>query len=406
MACSVAEAVIVGGIRRSACICAFDADDQDMMMSKSGYNFPTRRYLSNNSMVFEERPSAADFLQIWSMIAKNGTGEPGLLNLGAMRLRCPDRRDASKLFITNPCAEAVLRDQGLCNLSSAILRADDDLDDALHKVETATWLGVIQSTFTDFHLTSPEWKANAEEERLLGVSISGQADAPHLITKDNLIAMKQKILKTAKKASKIMGISMPAATTAIKPEGTSSCLVDSSSGIHERFAQYYIRRYRISTHDPLFRLMKDQGVPMVPEVGQTEGTANTYVIEFPIKAPEGAILRSQKSALEQLEHYKLIQEYYCEMNASCTIYVKESEWFEVGAWTFRNWDFVSGLSFLPYDGSVYKLAPYEEIQEEQYLKLLKEFPKIDYSVLSSYENEDLTQGSKEYACTGGACELK
>jgi ribonucleotide reductase alpha subunit len=309
-------------------------------------------------------------------------------------------------FNTKNCGETALRDQGLCNLSSVVLRSDDDLDDVLQKVETATWLGIIQSTFTDFHIDSPEWTANANEERLLGVSVSGQMDAPHLITKDNLTAMKQKALKTAKKASKLMGINMPAAITCIKPDGTVSQLVDSSSGMHERYAKYYIRRYRISTTDPLFRLLNDQGVPMSPEVGQSAETANTYVVEFPIKSPEGAVVRSQKSALEQLEHYRLVQQSYCEMAASMTIYIKDSEWLLVGNWLYENWDIVCGLSFLPYDTGSYKLAPYEEITEDQYLKLVKEFPKIDYTVLSAYETEDQTEGAKTYACIGNLCELK
>ena len=307
--------------------------------------------------------------------------------------------------VTGQCGETLLRDHGLCNLSSVVLRPDDDLDDVFDKIETATWLGVIQSTFTEFNWVRDEWKTNCEEERLMGLSLSGQLDAFPLITPDNLKAMRKKAIKIARKASKHLGINMPVAITCVKPEGSSSQLVDSSSGMHPRYDKYYIRRYRISAHDPLCKMLKDQGFILSPEVGQEEPNVMTYVVEFPIKSPDNSIVRSDISALRQLEHYRIIQENWCEMNASMTIYVKENEWFEVGNWVYHNWEIVNGLSFFPYDGGKYQLAPLESITEDQYNEMISKHPKIDYSQLYKYESEDYTIGSRSYACVSGACEL-
>lgn len=308
-------------------------------------------------------------------------------------------------IITHNCGEIMLRHKEFCNLSEVVVRAEDDLDTLLDKVETATWIGVIQSMFTHFPYLSPEWKKNCEEERLLGVSLTGQMDAVELLTPDILKALKKKAIKVAEHASKKMGINMPAAITCVKPSGTVSQLVDSSSGLHTRYSQYYIRRYRISATDPLLRLLADQGVPMTPEVGQEAATANTWVVEFPVKSPDNCITRNDMTAIQQLEHYKKLQQYWCEHNASATIYVKDSEWFEVGNWVYQNWDFINGVSFLPHDGGIYQLAPYEEITKDKYDKLVKKFPKIDYTQLSVYELEDQTQGASALACVSGVCEI-
>ena len=405
IACQIAESVVMGGVRRSSLISLFDYDDQDMINSKAGCNWPKRRMMANNSMVCDSKPTASEFLKVWATLATNGTGEPGIFNLGQAVARSPDRRDSQKIVGCNPCAEALLRHKGLCNLSSVVLRADDDLDDVFDKIEAAVWIGAIQSTFTDFHFISPEWKENCEEERLLGVSLSGQMDAPHLITPDNLTAMRKKALKVAKKAAKHLEINVPAAITVVKPEGTSSQLTDASSGMHPRYAKYYIRRYRISANDPLLKMMRDQGFKIDTEVGQNEPNVSTYVVEFPIKAPEKCITRHDVSAIQQLEHYRIIQENWCEMNASMTIYVKEDEWFEVGNWVYKNWDIVSGLSFLPFDGGNYKLAPYEEITEERYVEMIKDRKPVDYSQLVTYEKEDNTTGAKTLACSGDKCDI-
>ncbi len=280
-------------------------------------------------------------------------------------------------------------------------------------MECATWLGVIQSTFTKFPYLRKKWKKNCEEERLLGVSLTGQLDNINLMTPDKLTAMKKRAIKTAKRAAKILNINTPVAITCGKPSGTVSQLVNSASGAHPRYSEYYIRRYRIAATDPLFHMLKDQGVPLSPEVGQrqteiknwTPDKVNTWVLEFPVKSPKKAIFRDKFSALEQLEHYKMIQKYWCEHNQSITVYVKDDEWFEIGNWVYKNWDIVCGVSFLPYDGGNYELAPYEEIDKHTFEKLKEKFPKIDYNELTKYEKEDNTSGSKSYACVGDLCEL-
>lgn len=316
--------------------------------------------------------------------------------------------------ITGQCHEVALRSFQFCNLSEVVIRTDDDLDDLLSKVETATWIGILQSTLTDFKYLRKEWAENCNEERLLGVSLTGQMDNHPLMTPDNLTAMKKKALKIAQKASKTLGINMPAAVTLGKPSGSVSQLTNASSGCHVRYSPYYIRRYRISSTDPLLTMLKDQKIPMNPEVGQrkheikdwSEDKVKTWVLDFPIKSPDGAITRHNVDAIKQLEHYKLLQTYWCEHAQSCTIYVKDEEWFEVGNWVYQNWGIVNGISFLPYDGGIYELAPYEEITEKKYLELVGEFPIIDYAKLSQYEIEDNTEGAKSYACSGDVCELK
>lgn len=307
--------------------------------------------------------------------------------------------------ITGQCGEIMLRHKQFCNLSEVVVRKEDDVDDLMDKVECATWIGVIQSTFTYFPYLSKEWKENCEEERLLGVSLTGQMDNPEILTPSTLKALKNKAIKVAKLASQKMNINMPAAITCVKPSGTVSQLVDSASGLHVRYSEYYIRRYRISATDPLYKLLKDQKVPMRPENGQTEENASTWVVSFPVASPKNCITRHDVTAIDQLEHYKKIQENWCEHNASATIYVKDSEWFEVGNWVYKNWDIINGVSFLPFDGGVYEQAPYEEITKEQYNKLVEKFPKIDYSVLSKYELEDNTTGASTLACVSGVCEL-
>ena len=292
-----------------------------------------------------------------------------------------------------------------CNLSEVVVREDDDLDTLLDKVETATWLGVLQSTFTDFPYLRKEWKKNCGVERLLGVSLTGQMDRPSLMNSEVLKALKSRVIRISRKASTALGVNMPVATTCVKPSGTVSQLVDSASGCHPRYSQYYIRRYRISATDPLFKMLKAQGVPCQPENGQDAETATTWVFEFPVKSPDGCLTRKDVTAMEQLKHYKNLQLNWCEHNASMTVYVKEDEWFEVGNWVYKNWDIINGVSFLPYDGGHYELAPYEEIDHYTYESLIKKFPDINYDELSQYELEDETQGSHEYACVGDKCDI-
>lgn len=441
----IAQIVVVGGVRRSSEISLSDLDDELMRGAKSG-KFPVRRYMANNSAVYNSKPDIVTFMKEWTALVASGSGERGICNLEAARVMAPKRRDNSLISGANPCFEILLRSQEFCNLSEVVTRSDDDIDTMLEKIETATWAGIIQACFTNFPYLSKRWKENCDEERLLGVSITGQFDAPHLFTKEALKAYKSKAIKVAKKASDIMGIPMPAAICCVKPSGTVSQLVDSSSGLHPRFAKYYIRRYRIASVDPLFRMVRDQGLPVSPENGQrkqdyvkalkayenalnggiaenlamrdaksicpffdnngwTPDKVNTWIVSFPVAAPKNAITIEDVSAIDQLEHYKKIQKNWCEHNASITVYVKSEEWLTVGDWVFRNWDIVNGVSFLPVSEHIYEQAPFEKITKEEYDKMAKTFPKIDYSQLSKYEKEDNTEGAKSLACQGGACDL-
>ena len=400
----IAEIVVVGGVRRSSQISLSDLDDKEMRQAKE-WPFPIKRAMANNSAVFREKPSAADFLIEWGALAKSGTGERGIFNLEAAQSKAPSRRYAPLIQGTNPCGEIMLREMEFCNLSEVVIREDDDLDSLLDKVETATWLGVIQSSFTYFPYLRKEWKKNCDVEALLGVSLTGQMDNPSVLTSEALKALKSRVLRISRKASTILGTKMPAATTCVKPSGTVSQLVDSASGVHPRYSQYYIRRYRIAARDPLFRMLKDLGIPANPEVGQDKKTASTWVLEFPVKAPDNCITRKDLSALDQLKHYKNLQHNWCEHNASMTVYVRDDEWFEVGNWVYQNWDIINGVSFLPYDGGKYELAPYEEIDIHSYERLIKTLPLINYTQLSDFEQEDNTQGKAEYACAGDKCEI-
>ena len=369
----IAEIVVVGGVRRSSQISLSDLDDKDMRHAKE-WPFPIKRAMANNSAIFREKPSAAQFLKEWASLALSGTGERGIFNLSAAQSRAPSRRYAPLIQGTNPCGEIMLRDMEFCNLSEVVVREDDDLDSLLDKVETATWLGVIQSTFS-------------------------------ILTSEALKALKSRVLRISRKAANILGINVPVATTCVKPSGTVSQLVDSASGVHPRYSQYYIRRYRIAARDPLFMMMKDAGIKAHPENGQTEEDATTWVLEFPVKSPDGCMTRKDVSALDQLSHYKNLQHNWCEHNASMTVYVRDDEWFEVGNWVYKNWDIINGVSFLPYDGGKYELAPYEEIDARTYERLIKKLPVIDYTQLSKYELEDNTQGKSEFACVGDKCEI-
>lgn len=400
----IAEIVVVGGVRRSSQISLSDLDDTEMRHAKD-WPFPIKRAMANNSAIFREKPSAADFLIEWGALAKSGTGERGIFNLSSAQDKAPSRRYAPLIQGTNPCGEIMLRDMQFCNLSEVVIREEDDLDTLLDKVETATWLGVIQSSFTNFPYLRKEWKKNCDVEALLGVSLTGQMDNPSVLTSEALKALKSRVLRISRKASVVLGTKMPAATTCVKPSGTVSQLVDSASGVHPRYSQYYIRRYRIAARDPLFELMKAMGIKCNPENGQTAKDASTWVLEFPVKSPDGCITRKDVTALDQLSHYKNLQHNWCEHNASMTVYVRDDEWFEVGNWVYKNWDIINGISFLPYSGGKYELAPYEEIDARTYERLIKALPLINYALLSKYEHQDNTQGKSEFACVGDKCEI-
>jgi hypothetical protein len=327
-------------------------------------------------------------------------------NFGIITSSQDDRAITSSGVFVHNCGEIILRNQQFCNLSELVTRSDDDIEVLLRKVETAVWIGAIQSCATDFPYLRPSWKRNCEAERLLGVSITGQMDNPQLLTDENLVHLKRHALKIAKRASQVLGINLAAAVTCVKPSGTVSQLAACSSGLHQRWSKFAIRRYRISSSDPLFRFARDQGIPMLPEVGQDATTATRWVLEFPERAPDTAVVKGQMSALEQLEWYRKMRRHWCEHNASCTIYVKPDEWLAVGHWVYTNWDFVNGLSFLPDDGGVYELAPYQAITEEEYNRRVAAFPRLDFSQLSRYEVDDRTEGARTFACSGDKCELR
>jgi ribonucleoside-diphosphate reductase alpha chain len=400
----IAEIVVVGGVRRSSQISLSDLDDKEMRHAKD-WPYPIKRAMANNSAIYRDKPSAAQFLKEWGSLAQSGTGERGIFNLEAAQSKAPPRRYAPLIQGTNPCGEIMLRDMEFCNLSEVVVRPEDDLDSLLDKVECAAWLGVIQSSFTSFPYLRKQWKKNCDTEALLGVSLTGQMDNPSLLSSEALKALKSRVIRISRKASGLLGTKMPTATTCVKPSGTVSQLVDSASGVHPRWSQYYIRRYRIAARDPLFTMMRDMKIPCHPENGQTKKNASTWVLEFPVKSPDGCITRKDVTAMDQLKHYKNLQHNWCEHNASMTVYVREDEWFEVGNWVYQNWDIINGVSFLPYDGGHYELAPYEEIDIHTYERLIKTLPLIDYNKLSKYELVDNTQGKGEYACVGDKCDI-
>ena len=410
--CKIGEVVVMGGVRRTALISLSDLDDIEMREAKYGqfYNIEPQRAMANNSAVYIEKPSATQFLDEWIALAKSGSGERGIFNRGGLKKQIPDRRwklmgENSETVGTNPCGEILLRSKQFCNLSEVVCRADDTEETLLEKIKIATIVGTYQSMLTNFKYLSKEWKQNCEEERLLGVSLTGQWDCEVVRNPMTLLKLKAKAIETNKLYAERFKINPSTAITCVKPSGTVSQLVDSSSGMHPRHSQYYIRRVRIAMHDPLFKMLVDQDIKYKPEVGQTDDTATTYVIEFPIKAPDGAILKNDISALEQLEHWKLVKENFCEHNPSVTISVGSDEWISTSNWVYNNWDIVGGLAFLPRDENVYELAPYEEITKEQYEEMVSKMPYIDFSNILLYEKTDTTQGAKELACVNGVCEL-
>jgi len=404
--CKVAEVVVVGGTRRSALISFSDLEDEIMRHAKD-FPIPPHRFLSNNTAVYKKKPDTITFLKEWSALAESGSGERGILNVCNLSDISKDRKFTDDMR-TNPCGEIILRPYEFCNLSEAIVRSDDDISDLVEKVKTAAWLGIIQSTFTYFPYIRNIWKKNCDEERLIGVSLTGQLDNPAILTDEVLRQLKKVVIKTAKHASEILKINTPKAFTCSKPSGTVSQVVDSASGCHPRYAKYYIRRYRISKADPLYLLMKDQGLKCHPEVGQKSDNATTMVLEFPIKSPDKAITITDWSAIKQLEWYLKVQKNWSTHNVSNTVYVKNDEWIKIGAWVYDHFNEIVGISFLPLDDHRYELAPYQEISEKEYDELMEKFPKIDFSKLVEYENNtgDKTEAAKTMACESDKCVLK
>lgn len=411
--CKIGDCVVAGGVRRSALISLSDLDDEAIRDSKKGqfYLNEGQRMLANNSAVYLQKPTVEEFLEEWTALVKSGSGERGIFNRGGLAQTLPKRRlnqfedGVYPNWGTNPCGEIILQSKQFCNLSEVVARAEDTEETLIEKVRVATILGTYQSSLTYFPYLSKEWKKNCEQERLLGVSITGQWDSKVARDPKVLEKLKEVAIETNKKYAKKFGVPASTCITCVKPSGTVSQTVDSASGMHARYAPYYIRRIRISATDSLFKMLRDQGVPYHPEVGQTMESANTFVLEFPVKAPKGAICKDDLSALDQLEHWKIVKKHYTEHNPSVTISVGENEWIGVANWIYENWELVGGLSFLPRSNHVYQLAPYEAITKEKYEELAKNFNHIDFSKIMTYEKVDETEVKKELACAGGLCEI-
>ena len=410
--CCIGDCVVSGGVRRSALISLSDLDDEAMRDSKKGQFYLTepQRSIANNSAVYLQKPTNAEFLDEWVALMKSGAGERGIFNRGGLAKTLPERRlKVLKGHIgdlgTNPCGEIILQSKQFCNLSEIVARADDDEKSLLRKIRIAAILGTYQATLTKFGYLSNTWEENCKKERLLGVSITGQWDCPAVRDAKILQKLKKEAIRVNELYAKRFNINPSTCITCVKPSGTLSQMVDCASGMHTRHSQYYIRRVRISATDSLFKMLRDQGVPYHPEVGQSRDNANTYIFEFPVKSPEGSLFRDDLTALEQLEHWKLVKENYTEHNPSITISVGEEEWIDVANWLYRNWDIIGGLSFLPRADHVYQMAPYEEIDEKAYNEAVKRFAHIDFSKIVTYEKVDETEVKKELACVAGVCEI-
>ncbi len=455
----IGVAVVVGGVRRSSEITFSDLDSNAMRHAKD-FPIPDHRYMSNNTVAYKSKPTMIQFMEEWLNLAKSGSGERGMYNQQAAAKASSRRftraeyekyvgplpqwlleligdQDFDQFLRTNPCGEILLNILfgQLCNLSEIVVRAEDDLETLTEKVKSAVWLGAMQACLTDFKYVRSDFKFICDQERLLGVSITGQMDNPELMTAANLKHLKKIALKECKKACDALGINMSTAITTGKPSGTVSQLNNCSSGAHPRFAKYYIRRYRIAATDPLFHMMAAQGIKFTPENGQGRQDVNlkrkalrekglsdeqidtqvpywspekvlTWVCAFPEKAPENCLTRHDVSAIEQLEWYLKLTKNWAEHNQSITVYVRDNEWMQVGNWVYAHFDELVAVSFLPYDGGGYQQAPYEEISRQDYELLEEAMPKIDYSQLSKFELDDNTVGAQTLACSGSSCESR
>lgn len=417
LACYCGSIVQVGGVRRAAEISLSDFGDVKMAKAKQGqfWQQAPERMMANNSSVYTKRPNILAWMEEWKQLMMSGTGERGVFNREAAMGTMPARRSqvdwvGNPIHMgLNPCGEIILRPRQFCNLSIAVARPADKIADLERKVRLAAQFGIVQSLLTKFHYINLDWKENCEDERLLGVDITGQMDnaclaEPHTAEVAYGVCQKAAVAE-ADRLSGLLGINMPAAVTCVKPSGNSSQLLNCSSGIHPRYAKYYIRRLRIGASSPIAQLLIESGVPHFPEVGQPPDSPTIWVFEFPVKSPEGAVCRGDRTAIQQLEQWLACKIHYTEHNPSCTVYVKEDEWMKVGAWVYEHWDEVGGLSFLPYDGGVYQLAPYEECTPEEYERRTRQWPKIDFDRLSSMEHGDSTELNREFACSGDKCEI-
>ena len=414
--CKIAEIVVVGGVRRSALISLSNLSDDRMRAAKHGQWWTTepQRALANNSACYTEKPDIGVFMDEWKALYESKSGERGIFNReSAVKVseQSGRRNTTDYAFGTNPCSEIILRNREFCNLSEVVVRPSDTRQTLLDKVRLATILGTFQSTLVNFKYVSSAWRKNCEEERLLGVSLTGIMDskllngkAPRQTLPALLQDLKNEAVRTNAELSKKIGINQSVSVTCIKPSGTVSQLVDAASGIHARHNPYYIRTVRGDKKDPLTKMMMDSGFPVEDDA---MNPSHTSVFSFPMKVDEGAVFRTDLSAIEQLELWLTYQKYWCEHKPSVTISVKENEWLEVGAWVYKHFDYMSGVSFLPFAEHTYKQAPYQDIKKEEYELLLDKMPKkVEWSKLSEYEKTDMTIGSQELACAAGGCEIQ
>ena len=409
--CKIGEVVVVGGVRRSAMISLSNLSDDRMRHAKSGqwWEKNPQRALANNSVSYTEKPDMETFMREWLSLVESKSGERGIFSRQASKKQAAKngRRNDSWDFGTNPCSEIILRPYQFCNLTEVVVRATDTLKDLERKVRLATILGTIQSTYTHFPYLRKIWQRNTEEERLLGVSLTGIMDHKMLSGGADLANilehLKNVAVTTNAEWAERLSIPVSAAITCVKPSGTVSQLVDSASGIHARHSAYYIRTVRGDNKDPLTQFMKDQGIPNEPDVMKPDSTT---VFSFPQKSPEGAITRNDMTALEQLELWLVYQRHWCEHKPSVTVTVRDKEWMEVGAWVYKHFDEVSGVSFLPHSDHTYQQAPYQDCSEREYLDALALMPeRIDWTKLSDYEKEDMTKSAQTFACSSGVCEI-
>ena len=409
--CKIAEVVVVGGVRRSALLSLSDIDDDEMRHAKTGewWRDNPQRALANNSANYHEVPQTGTFLREWTSLYESKSGERGLFSSKASASQAKKNSDRlidqeAYVFGTNPCSEIILRSREFCNLSEVVIRSDDTIINIGRKVRLATMLGTIQSTLTNFKYLTREWTKNCEEERLLGVSLTGIMD--NKLTANpkpsELESLRSIAIQTNIALAGEIGINPSASITCVKPSGTVSQLVDSASGIHSRHSPYYIRRVRMDAKDPLTSYMQDLEWAWEPDITKPN---DTVVFSFPIQSPKGCITRNDRSALTQLETWKVYQEHWCQHKPSITITVKEEEWLEVGAWVLKNFDVMSGVSFLPHSDHIYKQAPYEDCNKKTYKELNNMICEAHWEDLTQYEQEDYTVASQELACVAGACEI-
>lgn len=406
--CKIGEIVVVGGVRRSAMISLSNLSDDRMRKAKMGewWTNEGQRALSNNSIAYTEKPEVGAFLNEWTSLYESKSGERGIFNRVASQKQAAKngRRKSDVEFGTNPCSEIILRPYQFCNLTEIVVRSGDTFETLKRKAFYASVLGTFQSTLTDFPYLRKIWKQNTEDERLLGVSLTGQLDNLAFFKGEiDEEALKEVVIAANKEYADLLGINPSVATTCVKPSGTVSQLVDSSSGLHARHSPYYIRSVRADNKDPLTQFMIEAGIPYEPDVTKPDSTVVFY---FPIKSPEGSVFRDDLSAIDQLNYWKRIQDNWCEHKPSATIYVREDEWPEVGGWVYRNFDQISGVSFLPHTEHIYKQAPYQECTEEEYLAAKAKMPKeLRWNDLQYYETEDGTVGTQSFACSADSCEV-